>query len=109
MEVVVELAARFDEKHNLKVANMLQDAGAIVRIGIPNLKVHCKVILVTRRKQGRVKRFGHMGTGNFHERNAGIYEDLSLFTANPKITGNLPSCLTSSRTALSERSTETCL
>ena len=89
VEVVVELAARFDEKHNLKVANMLQDAGAIVRIGIPNLKVHCKVILVTRRKQGRVKRFGHVGTGNFHERNAGIYEDLSLFTANPKITGEL--------------------
>ena len=89
VEVVVELAARFDEKHNLKVANMLQDAGAVVRIGVPNLKVHCKVILVTRRKQGKVTRFGHIGTGNFHERNAGVYEDLSLFTANPKITGEL--------------------
>ncbi|MEE2918617.1 MAG: polyphosphate kinase 1, partial [Bacteroidota bacterium] len=75
VEVIVELAARFDEKHNLKVANMLQEAGAIVRIGIPNLKVHCKVILVTRRKQGKVRRFGHIGTGNFHERNAGVYED----------------------------------
>ena len=85
----MELAARFDEKHNLKVANMLQEAGAIVRIGIPNLKVHCKIILVTRRKQGKVRRFGHIGTGNFHERNAGVYEDLSLFTANPKITGEL--------------------
>ena len=84
VEVIVELAARFDEKHN-----MLQEAGAIVRIGIPNLKVHCKVILVTRRKQGKVQRFGHIGTGNFHERNAGIYEDLSLFTANPKLTGEL--------------------
>jgi len=89
VEVIVELAARFDEKHNLKVANMLQDAGAIVRIGISNLKVHCKIILVTRRKGGRVQRFGHVGTGNFHERNAGIYEDLSLLTANSKITGEL--------------------
>lgn len=89
VEVIVELAARFDEKHNLKVANMLQEAGAIVRIGIPNLKVHCKIILVTRRQKGKVRRFGHVGTGNFHERNAGIYEDLSLFTANPKITGEL--------------------
>ena len=89
VEVIVELAARFDEKHNLKVANMLQEAGAIVRIGVPNLKVHCKIILVTRRKQGKVTRFGHIGTGNFHERNAEVYEDLSLFTANPKITGEL--------------------
>ena len=89
VEVIVELAARFDEKHNLKVANMLQEAGAIVRIGIPNLKVHCKIILVTRRQKGKVRRFGHVGTGNFHERNAGVYEDLSLFTANPKITGEL--------------------
>jgi len=89
VEVIVELAARFDEKHNLKVANMLQEAGAIVRIGIPNLKVHCKVILVTRRKGGRLQRFGHVGTGNFHERNANIYEDLSLLTVNPKITGEL--------------------
>ena len=61
----------------------------MVRIGVPNLKVHCKIILVTRRKQGKVTRFGHIGTGNFHERNAGVYEDLSLFTANPKITGEL--------------------
>ena len=89
VEVIVELAARFDEKQNLKVANMLQDAGAIVRVGIPNLKVHCKLILVTRRKGGRVQRFGHVGTGNFHERNAGIYEDLSLLTTNAKITGEL--------------------
>ena len=89
VEVIVELAARFDEKHNLKVANMLQDAGAVVRIGIPNLKVHCKLMLVTRRKAGRIQRFGHVGTGNFHERNAVIYEDLSLLTTNPKITGEL--------------------
>ncbi len=89
VEVIVELAARFDEKHNMKVANMLQEAGAIVRVGIPNLKVHCKVILVTRRKAGRIQRFAHIGTGNFHERNATIYEDLSLLTANPRITGEL--------------------
>lgn len=89
VEVIVELAARFDEKQNLKVANMLQEAGAIVRIGVAHLKVHCKIILVTRRKAGRLQRFGHVGTGNFHERNAVIYEDLSLLTTNPKITGEL--------------------
>lgn len=89
VEVVVELAARFDEKHNMKVANMLQEAGAVVRVGIPNLKVHCKVILVTRRKAGRLQRFAHIGTGNFHERNASVYEDLMLLTANPKVTGEL--------------------
>ena len=89
VEVIVELAARFDEKHNMKVANMLQEAGAVVRVGIPNLKVHCKVILVTRRKAGRLQRFAHIGTGNFHERNASVYEDLMLLTANPKVTGEL--------------------
>ena len=89
VEVIVELAARFDEKHNMKVANMLQEAGAVVRVGIPNLKVHCKVILVTRRKAGRIQRFAHIGTGNFHERNASVYEDLMLLTANPKVTGEL--------------------
>ena len=89
VEAMVELAARFDEKHNLKVANDLQEAGATVRVGIPNLKVHSKLILVTRKKKGKVQRFGHIGTGNFHERNAGIYEDLSLFTVNPKLTGEL--------------------
>ena len=89
VEVVVELAARFDEKHNLKVANQLQDAGAVVRVGIPNLKIHGKMILVTRRKQGRTERFALVATGNFHEKNAGIYEDLNLFTANSKITGEL--------------------
>lgn len=89
VEAMVELAARFDEKHNMKMANQLQEAGAIVRVGIPNLKVHCKLILVTRKKKGRIQRFGHIGTGNFHERNAGIYEDLSLFTVNPKLTGEL--------------------
>jgi len=73
----------------MKVANMLQEAGAVVRVGIPNLKVHCKVILVTRRKAGRLQRFAHIGTGNFHERNASVYEDLMLLTANPKVTGEL--------------------
>jgi polyphosphate kinase len=73
----------------MKMANQLQEAGAIVRVGIPNLKVHCKLILVTRKKKGRIQRFGHIGTGNFHEKNAGIYEDLSLFTVNPKLTGEL--------------------
>ena len=89
VEAMVELAARFDEKHNMKMANQLQEAGAIVRVGIPNLKVHSKLILVTRKKKGRIQRFGHIGTGNFHEKNAGIYEDLSLFTVNPKLTGEL--------------------
>ena len=89
VEVIVELAARFDEKHNLKMANMLQEAGAIVRIGIPNLKVHCKLILVTRSTKGRVRRFGFVGTGNLHERNADVYEDLGLLTSNVKITGEM--------------------
>ena len=86
VEVVVELAARFDEKQNIRISNMLKEAGVVVRFGIPKLKVHAKLILVTRKHQGRVRRYAHIGTGNFHEKTAGVYADLSLLTAHSDLT-----------------------
>ncbi|MAV51301.1 MAG: polyphosphate kinase 1 [Crocinitomicaceae bacterium] len=86
VEVLVELAARFDEKQNIRISNSLKEAGVVVRFGIPKLKVHSKLILVTRKHQGKLRRYAHLGTGNFHEGNAKLYEDLSLLTAHPDIT-----------------------
>lgn len=86
VHVVMELAARFDERHNIKVSNVLQEAGATVEFGVIGLKVHSKVFLVARRRGKRRELFAHIGTGNFHEKTAGIYGDVSLLTADPSIT-----------------------
>ena len=86
VEVNIELHARFDEQANMMWADTLSNAGAAVSFGIPNLKVHAKICLITRNEtQGR-KRYAHIGTGNFNEKNAKIYTDFSLFTCHEEIT-----------------------
>ena len=87
--VVIELQARFDEEHNIIVSEALQDAGVKVIFGVPGLKVHSKLILISKRFKGKTKRIAHIGTGNFHEKTAKIYTDLSLLTSDLGITNEV--------------------
>lgn len=82
---VVELRARFDEEANIRWATELQDAGAKVVFGVPGLKVHAKLCLITRKNGYGVERFAIIGTGNFNEDTARLYTDHFLLTADAKI------------------------
>lgn len=84
--VVVELRARFDEEANIYWANILREEGIKVITGVPGLKVHSKVCLITRREGGKKIYYGGFGTGNFHEKTAKVYTDAFLLTANQSIT-----------------------
>lgn len=83
--VVVELRARFDEEANIEWAKRMKDAGIHVEFGIDSLKVHSKLCLVSRQENDKLVRYAHIGTGNFHEKNARIYTDFSLFTKHKEI------------------------
>jgi len=89
--VVVELRARFDEAANIDWANILTDAGVKVVFGVPSLKIHSKLCLITRHEQGEAVRYAHIGTGNFNEKTAKIYTDFSLLTRHPDITAEVES------------------
>ncbi|XKG38064.1 polyphosphate kinase 1 [Marinobacter sp.] len=80
--VVIELRARFDEAENLELASRLQEAGVIVVYGVVGYKSHAKMILVVRREEGRLKRYVHLGTGNYHAGNARLYTDYSLLSSD---------------------------
>ncbi len=82
---VVELQARFDEENNISVSRILQEAGIRVIPGVPGLKVHCKLIQISRKEGARTVRYVHIGTGNFHESTASVYTDISLLTARKEI------------------------
>jgi polyphosphate kinase len=82
---LVELKARFDERLNIRWSKALEEVGAHVVHGIPGLKTHAKAILVVRRERGSVRHYVMAGTGNFHAKNARLYEDFGLFTADPEI------------------------
>lgn len=84
--VVVELQARFDEETNIYYADKLQEAGAEVIFGVPGLKVHSKLFLITRREEDKTTHYAHIGTGNFNEKTAKIYCDHALLTADKRIT-----------------------
>lgn len=79
---VVELRARFDEEENLELASRLQEAGAVVVYGVVGYKTHAKMILIVRREQGKLRRYVHLGTGNYHSGNARLYTDYSLMSAD---------------------------
>lgn len=79
---VIELRARFDEESNIEVAEKLQEAGAIVVYGIVGYKTHAKMLLVVRREGKKLKRYIHLGTGNYHAITARLYTDISLLSAD---------------------------
>ena len=82
---VIELRARFDEESNIEVANVLQEAGAVVVYGIVGYKTHAKMILVIRRENNKLVRYVHLGTGNYHAGNARIYTDYGLLTTDKEL------------------------
>jgi polyphosphate kinase len=87
--VMVELKARFDEENNLIWAKALEKAGAHVIYGIRGFKVHAKAALVTRRKNGKLKQYAHIGTGNYNPATAKIYTDISYMTSKDEVTKDL--------------------
>jgi polyphosphate kinase len=82
---LVELKARFDERQNIGWSRALEEVGAHVVHGIPGLKTHAKAILVVRRERGGVRHYVMIGTGNFHAKNARLYEDFGLFTTDREL------------------------
>ena len=83
--VVVELRARFDEEANIEWSKTMTDAGIRVVLGIPTLKIHSKLCVVSREEKSQLVHYAHFGTGNFNEKTAKIYTDFSLFTRNQEL------------------------
>lgn len=83
--VIIELRARFDEEANIELSDRLHEAGAHVLYGVVGFKTHAKLALVARREEDGIRRYCHLGTGNYHSRTAKAYTDYGLFTCDPQI------------------------
>jgi polyphosphate kinase len=83
--VIIELRARFDEEANIELANKLQEAGAHVMYGVFGFKTHAKLVMVVRREEKGLRRYCHLGTGNYHPKTARLYTDYGLLTADESI------------------------
>jgi len=87
--VVIELQARFDEKSNIYWSRKLEEVGATVQFGIKGLKIHCKLVLISREEGKSIQNYAVISTGNFHEGNAVVYTDVALFTCDKRITNEV--------------------